>query len=105
MEQPSETIIVNSTKIQIEEFKESIIWKDMIRELLSWGEGFRRDQENIANDAARTNPSTASVLLHLGHTSGCTDAVNYIIDLPDRFLEYLKEKSENNNLEVSDGNK
>jgi hypothetical protein len=103
MENPSELIIVNSTKSQIEEFKSSILWQDFQRELSSWVEGFSREQNNLVNDIAKSNPSTASVLTHLGHIAGCKDAVNYILDLPDRFLEYLEEKKQTKQSEVSDG--
>lgn len=103
MENPGEAIEINATRLQIEELKESVLWQDLVRELEAWKEGFRREQDNIVNDAAKSHPSTAEVLMHLGHISGCMDAVNYIIDLPDRFLELLDERKQTKKLEVSDG--
>jgi hypothetical protein len=93
MENFSESIVINATKNQIEEFKESILWQDIVRELESWKEGFTRDQSKIVNDSKLNNPSTASVLMHLGYIAGCVDTVNYLLNLPDTFLEILDERA------------
>ncbi len=100
-ENTGEVRVINATKGQIEALKESVIWADIVRELEAWKEGYRREMESIVNDAQSTNPSTASVLLHMGHISGCTDAVNYLISMPDVFLEDLEIKKQSK--EVRDG--
>lgn len=85
---------VNSTKLQIEELKSSIIWGDIVRELNIWQETFRIEMSKIVDNAADSNPSTASVLMYLGDINGRIKAVEYIKSLPDTFLEILKIKSE-----------
>ncbi len=81
---------VRATKDQIEEFKSSILWADIVRELEMWKEGFRQELESIVTDAADTNPSTASVLLHMGSVDGRLKAVDYMIGLPDIFLSLIE---------------
>jgi hypothetical protein len=101
-----ERISITSTKSQIEEFKESLIWKDIVTELDTWLEGFRQEQDGIVEDAATSNPSTASVLMHMGDLNGRRKAIMYVLGLPDMFISILKDKisdSEELNSEVSDG--
>ena len=95
-----ETVVVNSTRVQIEEFKESILWADIVRELESWAEGFRREQDGIVDESATTNPSTASVLMHMGDLNGRQKAVQYFVGILDIFLDV---KNESKSTEVSDG--
>ena len=90
---------VNATRDQIEEFKESVIWQDIRRELFSWQRGFNKEMMSIVDEAASENPSTASVLLHMGDLNGRQKAVDYLISLPDVFLslkeEEIREREEN----------
>lgn len=89
-----EEIIIKATKNQIEEFKSSMIWIDFIEELNSWKEGFKREMDSIVDDAGSNNPSTASVLLHMGDLNGRIKAVNYMLSLPDIFLQILEDKKD-----------
>ncbi len=95
---------VNATKLQIEDFKESILWQDIKRELGMWGKGFSAEMMSIVDDAAGSNPSTASVLLHMGDLNGRVKAVDYFLGLPDVFLQILeeKEKEDESRLETTD---
>ena len=85
-------VVVNATKLQIEEFQNSLIWKDIKRELNMWRRGFRKELETIVDDAATENPSTASVLLHMGDLNGRIKSVDYILNLPNIFLSILEDK-------------
>jgi len=89
----STSITINATKAQIEEFKESVLWNDITRELDFWLEGFAREQDSIVDNASSDNPSTASVLLHLGDINGRKKAVSYFKQILDIFLEILEEKN------------
>jgi predicted TIM-barrel fold metal-dependent hydrolase len=91
---------VNATRGQIEDFKESVLWNDMTKELTSWKEGFNREMMSIVDDAASENPSTASVLLHMGDLNGRQKAVDYFLSILDVFLDILE--SEKDDKEVSD---
>ena len=89
-----ETIQIRVSKDAVEEFKSSILWADMVEELKSWKEGFNREQLSIVDDAEANNPSTASVLLHMGDLNGRQKAVDYFLSLPDVFLSLIEEKKE-----------
>jgi len=87
-------IKVNATKSEIEEFKKSPLWYDILRELNSWKRGFNQEMEAIVDDAATSNPSTASVLLHMGDINGRQKAVDYMIGIPDMFLSLLEDEKD-----------
>lgn len=87
-----EQMELRTTKDQINEFKESILWADMTVELNNWKEAFRMEQESIVEVAAENNPSTASVLLHMGDINGRIKAVDFILNLPDLLLSFLEDK-------------
>ena len=86
------SIEIYSTKRQMENFKKSIQWLDIKRELEVWSKGFEVESRCIVDDAASTNPSTASVLLHMGDLNGRMKAISYVLSLPDLFLNILEEK-------------
>ena len=83
---------IHATRDQIEEFKSSILWSDIIKELESWKEGFNSEMMSIVDETANNNSSTASVLLHIGDLNGRQKAVNYMISILDVFLSILDTK-------------
>jgi len=83
-------IRITSTKDQITEFKESFLWADIKRELNMWKVGFEGEYSAIVDEADAKNPSTASVLLHMGDINGRTKAVDYMLSIPDIFLQILE---------------
>lgn len=82
-----------ATKDAVEEFKNSLLWADIVDELNFWKEGFANEQDGIVEDAAVSNPSTASVLLHLGDINGRKKAVDYMLSILDLFLSEKEEES------------
>lgn len=85
---------INSTLDGLRQFKESVIWSDFVRELEMWKTGFEQERASIVDNAADSNPSTASVLLHLGDVNGRVKAVDYMLSLPDIFIQLLEDKIE-----------
>lgn len=85
-------IDINATKDQIEEFKSSILWLDIINELRNWSDSFNTEMMSIVDNSADNNPSTASVLLHMGDLNGRQKAVDYLLSIPDVFLSILETK-------------
>ncbi len=83
---------INATKDQIEEFKSSILWSDIVRELESWKEGFNDEMASIVDNSVDANPSTATVLLHMGDLNGRQKTVDYMISILDVFLSILETK-------------
>lgn len=95
-------MVVRSTKGDIERFMDSILWKDMKRELGVWKKGFRFENENIVDDAVETNPSTASVLMHIGDINGRVKTVDYLLSLPTIFLQILEDQKDDNRRNETD---
>lgn len=95
-----EGIQVRVSKGAIEEFKESILWADIVEELKSWKEGFNREMLSIVDDAENTNPSTASIMLHMGDLNGRQKAVDYFLSLPDVFLDLLNTEKEGKEIKI-----
>jgi hypothetical protein len=91
-------IKVRATREAILEFQDSIIWADITRELKAWKKGFNHEMLNIVDDAEAENPSTASVLLHMGDLNGRQKAVDYVLNILNMFLGIL----ESDKPEVSD---
>jgi len=89
-----ELVRVRATHDQIVEFKKSILWADMLRELNQWRRSFKREGENIVDDSLTNNPSTASVLMHIGDINGRTKAVDYMKRIPDVFLSILEDQKD-----------
>jgi len=94
MKEQSEGMVVNATKNQIEEFKESILWDDITRELNFWLKGFAKEQDAIVDNAKADNQTTASVLLHYGDINGRKKAVSYFVQILDVFLDILEAKND-----------
>ena len=90
-------MVVRATKSQIEDIKESLFWKDVIQELEAWKKGFGIERNNIVDNCAKENHTTATVLLHMGDINGRIKTVNYLLSLPDIFLSLLEEQKENKN--------
>jgi len=89
-----EKIELGTTIDEIEAFKKSVLWTDMVNELSAWKEGFNREMMSIVDDAEGQNPSTASVLLHMGDLNGRQKAVDYVLGLLDVFLDILEDKKD-----------
>lgn len=83
---------IRVTKGDVEEFKNSILWKDIRRELAAWKRGFDSELKSIVDNAATSNPSTASVLMHIGDINGRVKTVDYMLSLPDVFIGIIESE-------------
>jgi hypothetical protein len=85
---------VRATRDQVEEFLNSILWKDIKRELGYWKKGFNQELMGIVSDSITENPSTATVLMHMGEIHGRVKAVDYLLELPKIFLQILEDEAD-----------
>jgi len=81
----SDEVVVLSTKYQFEEFLESTIWKDLQSELKNYLEALASDYDDVSD------------LLNLGKIQGRREAFQFLLGLPEAFIEYLTQKSEADN--------
>lgn len=91
---------VNASRDQIEDLKESTVWNDITRELKSWKRGFNAETLSIVDDAESNNPSTASVLLHMGDLNGRQKAVDYMLSILDVFIDIIETQKEDKEKET-----
>lgn len=94
-----EVLKVNTSQEYIKDFKKSALWNDITRELESWKDGFNLEMQDIVNNAEDKNPSTASVLLHMGDLNGRQKAVDYFLSILDVFLDILETQKEDKEME------
>ena len=93
---------VNSTIEKLEEFKESIIWLDICNELRSWKDGFVGEMLGLVDDVASTNPTTASLLTHLGDVNGRIKAIDFVLCVVDTLIDSKRVAIENSDSEEGD---
>ena len=89
-----EEVTIKATHDQVVEFINSFIWDDMKNELMAWKDGFMQEMISIPDDVASENPTTASVLVRMGDINGRIKTVNYLLSLPEIFLQILEDRKE-----------
>lgn len=73
-------VVIRSSKSEIVNFRNSILAKDMRRELLIWGRVAKSAYPEVDN------------LLDKGRIDGRLEALNYVLGLPDNMIEVLEER-------------
>jgi hypothetical protein len=90
---------VLSTKNQLEDFRESLIWKDILAELNRLDERTLLEYGLVGEPHTKDNgqvivPNTSETLIHLGDIKGRRKAVDYFRQILDILIG---EKEENKN--------
>jgi len=85
---------VRSTKSQLEEFKESFIWKDIVDELNQLAKNALIEYDivgepHVDDEGHKIVPNTSETLIHLGDIKGRRKAVAYFLSVPDILLQIL----------------
>lgn len=91
--------ILLSTKVQIEEFKESFIWKDIANYLRNLANLAQLEYDivgepHIDDQGYKIVPNSSETLIHLGDIKGRRKAVDYFLSLPDIFLGILEDEKD-----------
>lgn len=91
--------ILLSTKAQVEEFKESFIWKDIVNELNRLAKNAQLEYDivgepHVDDSGYKIVPNSSETLIHLGDIKGRRKAVNYFLNIPDIFLGILEDKKD-----------
>ena len=96
---------IKATRLQIEEFSKSLLWLDIVEELDDWAKGFEEELRGVVDDIAENNPSTVSVLTHLGDINGRIKTVEYMKGILEMFLSVLdyKQQRKDEKEEVENG--
>jgi len=86
--------MVRATKDQISEFKKSFLWKDMKRELGAWKRGFEKGMMTVIHNCVNGELDGMTALAHLGSIHGRCMAIDFMLELPNVFLEEKKMEEE-----------
>ena len=93
---------LNATKSQIEDFKSSILWQDIQRELDFWAEGLGHEKESLPEKIVKENLSSAASLILYVSIDERKAAINYFKRILDVFLDMLEEKKDDSERERAD---
>ena len=88
---------LRSTKSQVEDFKESMLWLDIVDELNRLNEAAQAEYDIVGethtNDGGyQVIPNSSETLIHLGDIKGRRKAVSYFLSILDIFLQILEDK-------------
>jgi hypothetical protein len=91
--------MVRSTKSQLEEFKDSFIWKDIVDELTTLANNAQLEYDIVGethNDDSGgiVVPNSSETLIHLGDIKGRRKAVNYFLSIPDILIQVLEDNKD-----------
>lgn len=91
--------ILLSTKVQIEEFKESFIWKDITNYLKNLANLAQLEYDivgepHIDDQGYKIVPNSSETLIHLGDIKGRRKAVDHFLNIPDIFLNSLEDEKD-----------
>lgn len=86
---------LRSSRSEIEEFKNSFIWLDIVDELkeLAMKAQVEYDlvgESYVDDQGYKVVPNSSETLIHLGDIKGRRKAVDYFLSIPDIFLQILE---------------
>ncbi len=85
---------INSTKSQIEEFKDSLIWQDIKRELKIWQRAAGQEYAQVIGNIIAGDDEVKNSDMHLGSLYGREKTIDFLLSLPDIFLQTLEDKKD-----------
>lgn len=85
--------MIQATKTTIEEFKESLLWQDILNEIDNWIAALKSPEE-ITGDIIDGNMNSGAGLAMHGYVKGCKEASERFKLILDILLT-LKEEKEN----------
>ena len=81
---------LRATKASIEEFKDSVLWKDIKRELGIWKKMAGDELISLAQGC-----SDIKDLAQVARIGGRIEAINYILEIPNIFLQEIDDARRN----------
>ena len=98
---------IRSSKSEVEEFKDSFVWLDIMDELNDLAKRAQLEYDllgepHIDDSGHMVTPDSAKVLIDLGHIKGRRKAVSYFLNIPDIFLQILEDKKDDSGRNETD---
>lgn len=85
---------VRATEGQIEEFKGSILWDDIKCELEQWKSIAKDEYSQVIGNVISGKSDIENSDMHLGSIYGRERTIDYLLSIPDIFIQVLKEKED-----------
>lgn len=85
---------IDATMEQVKQFKGSILWRDIERELKRWLEMFEPHNSMAIDLCIEGKMSGSATLTSMAEVRGREKAINYILAMPDVFLDILEERKD-----------
>jgi len=85
--------MIRSTKTSIEEFKESLLWQDILDEIDTWISSLKNPHE-ITGDIIDGNMNSGAGLALHGYVKGCKEASERFKIILDILLNLKEEKED-----------
>ena len=98
---------VRSTKMQIEEFKSSMLWDDFKDELIQLAKNAQLEydivgESHVDDQGFKIIPNQSETLIHLGDIKGRRKAVQYFLSIPDILIQILEDKQDDSRCNQTD---
>ena len=95
---------IRCSKSEVEEFKNSFIWLDIIDELNNLAERAKLEYDlvgepHIDDSGHMIVPNTSETLIHLGEIKCRRKAVSYFLNIPEILLQILEGKKDDSRRE------
>ena len=95
--------MIMSTKSEIEEFVESMVWKDFVNEIKELSKIAYDEYDNLGEPQPDGSyPTQAEILISLGDIKGRRTAANYFLSIPDILLQQLEDEKDDNRRNQTD---
>ena len=98
---------LRSSKSEIEEFKNSFLWLDIVDELTELSKKAQLEydlvgEHHIDDAGYKVVPNSSETLIHLGDIKGRRKAVDYFLSIPDIFLQILEGEKDDSRRNETD---
>jgi hypothetical protein len=98
---------IRTTKSEIESFKESTLWLDIVEELSDLANRAQLEYDlvgepHIDDSGYKIVPNSSETLIHLGDIKGRRKAVSYFLNILDILLQILEDKANDSGREPTD---
>lgn len=97
MEAGDMEVKVRATKLQIEELKGSVLWSDIENELNKWKFAAQDEYSRVVGNIISGESGIENSDMHLGSLYGREMTIDYLLSIPDIFLQILEDKRDDSN--------
>jgi len=85
-------VVVNATRNQIEDFVDSLLWKDIKRELKIWQRASVDEYSQVIGNIISGDSDIENSDMHLGSLYGREKTIDFLLSIPEMFLQILEDK-------------